>query len=552
MSELANPAVVEEPAEIEDSPLYGVSLRQYAAVVAALAEGFSEEEVLRKERLVAHDWRRAERKWLIRFDEQKSLAERLALEMAAAEDWLWRDIAPVHEDAAAWAALYAAYSTATNRGKWLAERGLTQNDISRLIRHWSRRAATDTALAQRLAQWPQKADAPKLEPAAKVLKRGRKGGAAKVEQPALIVATQREAAPEASTIDELDVFVFGIDRYAALCAELEVFPKEAERIRNKYNLAHEADHQILIQRMREHLAAHADHERDYRRQYQLALARAKKLAETTTADERAEATRKRNENEQLKPSFIEQQNLASSVVETPVAPSISPAISEIPANPPPAQTSGATQDVSALFASISEPALPFAAADPKATPDEIVARIEASAPKTEDVELPEPGGTRDIDAILAKAALPDTWTNPPAAKPETVVASPAPAPAPREEKPDVKNDAGGTRDIDAILAKAVLPDTWTNPPAAKPEAATPAPAPHEEKPVVKSDAGGTRDVDAILAKAALPEPWTNAPTSPTRPAPASRKNTSSNPSSRRRKNVLRSRSRRRHLRDWPN
>ncbi len=144
-------AVVEEPAEIEDSPLYGVSLRQYAAIVAALAEGFSDEEVLRRERVFAHDWQRAERKWLIRFDEQTSLAERLAREMAAAEDWLWRDIAPVHEDAAAWAALYAAYSTATNRGKWLTERGLTQNDISRLIRHWSRRAATDTTLAERLA-----------------------------------------------------------------------------------------------------------------------------------------------------------------------------------------------------------------------------------------------------------------------------------------------------------------------------------------------------------------------------------------------------------------
>lgn len=524
MTEQENPTTVEDPAEVEDYPLYGVSLRQYAAIQAALAEGFTEEEVLQKERVLVHDWRRAERKWLLRFDEQKSLAERLATEMAAAEDWLWRDIVPVQDDARAWAALYAAYSAASNRNKWLAQQGLTQNDISRLVRHWSRRAATDTTLAQRLTQCPQNADAPDITPSPKKLKRARKGGASAVEQPLVIVTPQQEAKPEPPALDDLDVFVFGIDRYAALCAELEVFPKEAERIRNKYKLATEADHQILIQRMREHLSAHADHERDYRRQYQLAQARAKKLAETTTAEERAEANRKRSESEELKPSFAEQINLSTSVVEMPSAPAIAPVIAEIPSAAPAASShgSGATQDVSALFAAISEPALPFAAPDPKETPDEIVARIEAVAPTTDDQDdaRPEPGGTRDIESILAKAELPANWmTSSPTPTNSAAATAAKPVVLTSTNTPADKPDTSGTRDVADILAKAALPDTWTNPSTVRSEVAAPAVKPTEEKPVVKPDAGGTRDVEAILAKTELPSNWTNPSSTPAVAAP---------------------------------
>lgn len=490
MTEQDNPTTVEDTAEVEDYPLYGVSLRQYAAIQAALAEGFTEEQVLQKERVPVHDWRRAERKWLLRFDEHKVLAERLATEMAAAEDWLWRDIAPVQDDAMAWAALYAAYSAAPNRDKWLAQQGLTQNDISRLVRHWSRRAATDTTLAQRLTQWPQNTEVPDITPSPKKLKRARKGGASAGEQPVAIVTPQHEATPQPPALDDLDVFVFGIDRYAALCAELEVFPKEAERIRNKYKLATEADHQILIQRMREHLSANADHERDYRRQYQLAQARAKKLAETTTAEERAEANRKRSESEELKPSFAEQINLSTSVVEMPSAPVIAPVIAETPPVAPAASShaSGATQDVSALFAAIAEPALPFAAPDPKETPDEIVARIEAVAPTTDDQDeaRPEPGATRDIESILAKAELPANWmTSSPAATTSPATTAAKPTVPTSTNTPADKPDTGGTRDVADILAKTELPSSWTNPAAVRSEVAAPAVEPIEEKPVAK-------------------------------------------------------------------
>lgn len=421
------------PIEVEDSPLYGVSLRQYAAIRAALTEGFSVDEVLRKERVERYDWERAERKWLARLTAHSALAERLKLELAAAEDWLWRDIEPLQEDATAWAAFYAACAAAPQKEQWLAKKNIGTNDISRLVRHWSRKAAKDPELAKRLAQLPSNPVVPTILAKPKVLKRMRRGPSAADEVIAIVLPSAESNVSHAKP-DDLDVFVFGVDRYAALTAELEVFPKERERIRKKYNLASEADYDILAQRMRDYLHAQAEHERDYRRHHQLALARAKKLAETTTTDERAETTRKSLEAETTTPSYSELRLSDPVAPVLPIPPiaelnAVAPIIAEKPAAASPTSgSSGATQDVSSLFAAIAADPLPFTTADAKESTEETIARIEAGADAAEKEEPPKPvappevGGTQDVSAIFAKVELPAGWKAQSPAHPETASA----------------------------------------------------------------------------------------------------------------------------------
>lgn len=271
-----------------DTPLHGVSLARYAAVNAAVAEGFSLEQVLETERVDAHSFERADVKWKKRLADAVStpdgLVQRYQAELAAAEDWLTRKVTPLDSDLAAWMIFLNAYSSAPNPADLLARHGLGMNDLSRLSRLWQQRIEEDPSLGQRVTSLPTNDDVPPIEVDPPLLKRARTGGAA-------AAAKERPQAPTQAKdagATPLDIERFGLDRYAQLCAELELFPDEAKRIRTKLGLESVAAHLAISSQFQSYIAADPQREREFKQLQESALARIEKWAGRTTAAERAQ------------------------------------------------------------------------------------------------------------------------------------------------------------------------------------------------------------------------------------------------------------------------
>jgi hypothetical protein len=135
--------------------LAGMSLMQYAAVVAALSEGFALEEVLAVEGVRGADWPRAAAAWRERLAEDAAkkgggeLFEKYSKELASAEDRLGRSVTPLGEDLDAWLAFLRAWSSAPTPAAILGELALTMNDVSRLQRSWAVRMAEDEPTRRR-------------------------------------------------------------------------------------------------------------------------------------------------------------------------------------------------------------------------------------------------------------------------------------------------------------------------------------------------------------------------------------------------------------------
>jgi hypothetical protein len=132
--------------------LAGTSLVQYAAVVAALAEGFTLEAVLAAEGVRDADWRRAAWAWRKRLVEQAAtkdgggLFEQYEKELGAAEDRLGRSVEPLDEDLGAWLTFTRMSGVEPEPVALLDRLGLTMNDVARLRRRWVVRMAADEGL----------------------------------------------------------------------------------------------------------------------------------------------------------------------------------------------------------------------------------------------------------------------------------------------------------------------------------------------------------------------------------------------------------------------
>lgn len=200
-----------------DTPLHGVSLARYAAVNAAVAEGFPLEQVLEIEQVDAYSFERADVKWKKRLADAVGtaggLVQRYQAELAAAEDWLTRPVTPIDGDLASWMIFLNAYSAAPDPAALLARHGLGLNDLSRLSRLWKQRIEDDPSLAERITSLPTHGDVPPVQVEPPVLKRSRQGGAAAAEK-------ERPRAPAKSAgAAPLDVEAFGLERYAQVRAE---------------------------------------------------------------------------------------------------------------------------------------------------------------------------------------------------------------------------------------------------------------------------------------------------------------------------------------------
>jgi hypothetical protein len=253
----------EESVPEVDAPLrlHGVSLEQYAAVSAALAEPFPLDDVLAIEEIASDAWAEASSEWKARLVEGSAgageLFEDYRRELAAAEDRLARRVAPLDDDIEAWISFLHAYSSDPAAFDLLQGLGLGLNDVSRLQRRWTGRIAADAALQKRAA---------KLE--------GKKPGRLPpitVEQaqlrrsPAAAQAAERAAALPAKEERGLEIEHLRLDQYAALRAELEVFPDEPDRAFAKHGLSTEAARAAADRRWREEIAGDPALERDFER-----------------------------------------------------------------------------------------------------------------------------------------------------------------------------------------------------------------------------------------------------------------------------------------------
>jgi hypothetical protein len=180
-------------------PIEGVSLAQYAAVVAAQAEGHGLDDALGWAGVAAGTWRKAAPAW------RRALLDGAARaayhrEAAKAEDRLRRPVPPIEEDAAAWVAFMACVAEAPDVLALLAKIDLGPNDVSRLTRAWARRMTDDAALRRRIADLPR--PSPAVMPAVRPGPRVPLTPAASSAAPAAVavVAPALPSVPEAQAV----------------------------------------------------------------------------------------------------------------------------------------------------------------------------------------------------------------------------------------------------------------------------------------------------------------------------------------------------------------
>lgn len=470
------------PREEEPELILGISLAQYAAVNAARAEGLSLPEVLELEGLDPRAYPKADVQWKQRLVAAATLSsglfEQYQRELADAEDWLTRPIVPLDKNPLAWTAFLQTYSASPDPGAWLKSLKLGPNDVSRLSRAWASRVEKDPALAKQLSELskspPGALPALSVGPIQRKPSKVASGGNKPVENPPL--AASGSAVP--------DLEGFGLDRWAALQADLAAFPKARDRVYAKYALSDPAAFEALSRRWTAQLQSDPALNRDYR---------------TLLAHY---ANQARLESLPLEPPLppplpplpAEEPRLAFApqpqAVEPPALRGYAPPAPPEPAPPPPAENkaqAAATQDVSSLLGTGA--ALPFR---------------EGSAVLPPEPEQPKPvhqaSGTQDVSALF-QTGMPLPFENRGSAPP------PEPKPVPK---------AAGTQDVGALFATgAALP--FGDRPSSLPA------EPEKPKAPPVHQASGTQDVGALFASGApLPFEAQKAPQpkpSPSRPEP---------------------------------
>ncbi|AUX28183.1 MULTISPECIES: hypothetical protein [Sorangium] len=255
----------------------GISLAQYAAVRAAVAEGFPLADVLAVEGLAPRAFARADLAWKRRLVAEPELLATYERELAHAEDWLDRLVEPLAENAAAWAGFLAAFEAHPAPFELLQENDLGMNDVARLRRRWARRAEEDAKLGELLVELRAKpAELGPLRVGPRVLRpsRGADAGVpakAPTDEPTATVTSSEPG--------------LGLAEYAALCAELEALPEQRERVLRRHGLTDEETRVALERRWQAVLERDAALAKDFERlqahharRLEMLLARARDVA----------------------------------------------------------------------------------------------------------------------------------------------------------------------------------------------------------------------------------------------------------------------------------
>jgi hypothetical protein len=128
----------------------GITLAQYAAVHAGVAEGWPLDEVLAAEGVPAKVWARADDAWgdaLLDTEDEAAEDTHDALFLAA-QDRYGRPIPPIDRDLGAWLDLIRAFSADPEPLAFLGRVGLKTNDLLRLHRAWSTRLSEEPLLRE--------------------------------------------------------------------------------------------------------------------------------------------------------------------------------------------------------------------------------------------------------------------------------------------------------------------------------------------------------------------------------------------------------------------
>ncbi|KYG10924.1 hypothetical protein BE21_09545 [Sorangium cellulosum] len=274
-------AATNRPAEAQQAS-GGISLAQYAAVKAAVAEGFPLADVLATEGLEPRAFMRADLAWKQRLVAEPELLTAYELELAQAEDWLERSVEPLAEDAAAWARFLAAFEAHPAPLELLHGNDLGMNDVARLRRRWARRAEEDAKIGELLVEL--RAKPAKLEPLRVGSRALRPSRVAEARAPAKAPEGEPSTAEPSSEPD------MGLAEYSALCAELEALPEQRERVLRRHGLADDEALAALHRRWQAALERDAALAKDLKRlqehharRLEMLLARARDVADVESS-----------------------------------------------------------------------------------------------------------------------------------------------------------------------------------------------------------------------------------------------------------------------------
>ena len=154
----------------------GISLAHYAAIRAALAEGFAEAEVLKAEGVEKRAYQKADLFWKQTLVKDNDALDSFIKMLADAEDALGRSVQPLSENALAWVSFLHVIERTSDPGGLLTQAGLGLNDLSRLSRRWKKRVETNETLGKDLGALRKDANAktlPNIVAGPKVLKKSR-------------------------------------------------------------------------------------------------------------------------------------------------------------------------------------------------------------------------------------------------------------------------------------------------------------------------------------------------------------------------------------------
>jgi hypothetical protein len=222
-------------AQGEERRFHTVSLPQYAAVKAAVAEDFPLEDVLGVEEIPAEKWGEAEPAWKELLVTDGEVFQEYTKRLADAEDWLGRKVVPLNDDVGAWVAFLAALK-AGSPFETVKNLGLRMTDVSRLRRRWDRKVEKEPELRKKMADLRSKVDKaaktslPEITAEPLKLKRSQATGPAKAGSE---TATKAAAALTPAAAD------FTLDRYAALVAELARGSETPEKVLGRHGLTQE-------------------------------------------------------------------------------------------------------------------------------------------------------------------------------------------------------------------------------------------------------------------------------------------------------------------------
>jgi hypothetical protein len=151
----------------------GVSLEQYAIIVAGRADELPLEDLLALAEVPAEAWPAAEEAWAERLiedlDADGPLAEELQARLADARRQWSRPLPPLDSDLRAWLDFDRAWACEVDGDAFLGRVAMRRADMARLGDFWAARLSADAELQREalviLADEPGRLPVPKPEPA---------------------------------------------------------------------------------------------------------------------------------------------------------------------------------------------------------------------------------------------------------------------------------------------------------------------------------------------------------------------------------------------------